>query len=54
MIRIFAGGEGGMIRSVVAAREGPAASAAAPTANAPKPTRAVRRELSIVIHVSLS
>jgi hypothetical protein len=43
-----------MMRSVVAAREGPATTAAAPTANAPKPTRAVRRELSIVIRVSLS
>jgi hypothetical protein len=41
-----------MIRSVVAAREGPAASAAVPTAKAPKLTRAVRRELSIVIRVS--
>jgi hypothetical protein len=40
-----------MIRSVVvAAREGTAATAAAPTAIAP--TRAVRRELSIVIRVS--
>jgi hypothetical protein len=43
-----------MMRSVVAAREGPATTAAAPTANAPKPTRTVRRELSIVIRVSLS
>src|SRR6516165_10102298 len=43
---------GGKIRSVMAALEGPAATAAAPTANAPKLTRAVRRELSIVIRVS--
>jgi hypothetical protein len=41
-----------MIRSVVAAREGPAALAAAPIANAPKPTRAVRRELLIVILIT--
>jgi hypothetical protein len=38
-----------MMGSVVSAREGPAASAAAPTAKDPKPTRAARRELSIVI-----